>query len=136
MPFIINLFVFLGLILVFIQLFMIYIGIFEYYHIPFIALSVGLSSFGYYFRTKLAKVNEINNSSIRLVSKRKKITINENDILSIRRLVHYSISESAWIIITFCGNTRERERWLVQVKPNLGLLDKLKKIEVGLKNKP
>jgi hypothetical protein len=106
----------------------------KFSYIPAVIISIGFLYLGCYFRKRIAKISALDDNSICLISKEKKILLHKNDILCIRQMVRFSLSERMWLMITFFNQNKKRERWLFQGEPNLGLMDEFKKMGVRLKN--
>lgn len=131
-----NLFLMMGIVFLAIQLLLVKMGLLSGYPILSVTISTGFLVIGFYFRKRISRIHSLGIDFICLISSGKKVCLHKNEILSVKKMVRFTISERAWYIIHFMNDRRKRERWLFQGEPGLGLVDRFKKMGVRLKNIP
>jgi len=131
-----HLFMFIGIAFLAIQLILVKLGLLVGYQILSVTISSGLLVIGFYFRKRISRIHSLGSDFICLISSGEEVCLHRNEILSVKKMVRFTISERAWFIIRFINIRQKRERWLFQAELGLGLVDHLKKMGVILKNIP
>jgi len=131
-----RLFIVIGAVFLAIQLFLVKIELLSGYQILSVAISLVFFVIGLYFRKRISRIYSVGSDFICLISSDEEVCLYKKEILSVRKLVRFTISKRAWYIIHFVNSRRNRERWLFQGEAGLELIDQLKKMGVMLKNIP
>lgn len=131
-----HLFILMGAVFLIVQVTLLFVGHLSYNDILGIVMSCGFLIFGWYFSKRIAMIISLNKDSITLISRKKRVHLQRNDIITVSKMVRFTFSERGWFIIHFFNEKGKKEKWMFQAEPAIGLIDNLKKMHIRLRNIP
>lgn len=134
MTFLMHLFILLGALFFIVQMILLFAGHFSYNDILGVLMSCGFLMFGWYFSKRIAMITSLDEDTITLISRKKRVHLQRKDIITVSKMVRFTFSERSWFIIFFLNDKGKKERWMFQAEPHIGLVDNLKKMHIRLRN--
>lgn len=129
-----NLFVFIGVVLLIAQVLISLVGQFSLADIFGVFVSCAFIAIGLYFRTRIARIDELGEDFLSLSSQFRYIRLQFKDIISIKKMVRFTLSERAWFVVSYSNENGKKERWLFQGEPEIGLIDYLENSKIKINN--